>query len=538
MPETWLRAGGVARQTRAGTDDLPQLRQLGPYRLLELLGRGGMAEVFKAEHRFLGQIRALKILLPGISARPDVVGRLLTEARAMARLRHPAIVQVYDCDVCGDTPFIVMEYLPGEPLRTWFQRIGKLARHPQLVAAMVGSVASGLAFAHGQGVVHRDLKPENILVVPTAEDEDGFSLKILDFGVAKMLRETPVTTTRHGCLIGTPLYMAPEQWRAGAPIDSRADIYALGCLLFELVCGHPPFCETDDAGIMRAHLLDTPPDVRVLEPELPSAFQPLIARMLAKHPDERHPSMDDVLTELEAISGQERSRWNALLRTPDARRIVARGTLGAIEARRSAWHLLPRAFQSWFERMGARKTGLALLGWFERIRARKTGLALLACVSVLGAALLGAIAWPGGTKAPARVATAASTRSPPTTAAASLAAPREIRRPTPRRRDASSYRVRVTSVPRGAHAWVQGETAARGRTPLDIFVSSAEAKRVRLVARGFKPATLMISPGQTGSRAHARLAPAERPPRPVAHRQRQRTRPHPHATNSYQRAAD
>jgi serine/threonine protein kinase len=223
-----------------------------------------MAEVFKAEHRHLGQIRGLKVLLPDVAAQPELLDRLLTEARTMARLRHPTIAEVYDCDVQGDSAFIVMEYLPGITLRTWSDHVGKLARNPTLAAAVVGTLADGLAFAHQHGVVHRDLKPENVLLVAVPGDDHGFSLKILDFGAAKLVREPPVITpahvsrdqpakaTQHGHIIGTPLYMAPEQWRAGGRIDNRADIYALGCVLFELLCGRPPFCENDVPAIMRA----------------------------------------------------------------------------------------------------------------------------------------------------------------------------------------------------------------------------------------------------------------------------------------------
>lgn len=300
-----------------------------------------MAEVFKAEHRHLGQIRGLKVLLPEIAAQPELLSRLLTEARTMARLRHPTIAEVYDCDVQGDSASIVMEYLPGITLRTWSDSVGKLARNPGLAAAIVGILADGLAFAHQHGVVHRDLKPENVLLIPVPDQDDGFALKILDFGVAKLVREQPVIPavarkappqqsvnhTQHGCIVGTPLYMAPEQWRPGHPIDHRADIYALGCVLFELLCGRPPFCQDQPAAVMRAHLSEPPPDVTVLQPEIGSRYQRVIARMLAKSPDDRHASMEEVLTELESISGRQRSQWNEMLRTPRVGAMAARGTL-------------------------------------------------------------------------------------------------------------------------------------------------------------------------------------------------------------------
>jgi serine/threonine protein kinase len=302
-------------------------RRVGPYRLLERVGRGSMAEVFKAEHSLLGQIRGLKILLPEIAAQPEQLSRLLTEARTMARLRHPTIAEVYDCDVQGDSAFIVMEFLPGITLRTWCEHVGKLARNPGLAAAITGILADGLAFAHQHGVVHRDLKPENVLLTPVPGQEDAFALKILDFGVAKLLRGRPRTATREGFIVGTPLYMAPEQWSPGTAVDHRTDIYALGCLLFELLCGRTPFCEGDTAAIMRAHLRDPPPDLKALEPDVPSRLRALFGKMVAKSAEDRHASMEQVLTELEAISGRRRTEWNGMLRTPRTGAMSARGTL-------------------------------------------------------------------------------------------------------------------------------------------------------------------------------------------------------------------
>jgi tRNA A-37 threonylcarbamoyl transferase component Bud32 len=304
-------------------------QHIGPYQVLGSLGTGGMAEVFKVEHRHLGQIRALKVLRPEISTRPDVVERMLEEARAMGRLRHPAVVEVYDCDVLQDgTAFIAMEYLRGEPLRLWLQRIGKLTRYPRLAAALVGRVAEGLAFAHRQDVVHRDLKAENILLVQDPAGGDRFTLKLLDFGVAKILREErPRDLTLDGCVIGTPTCMAPEQWSPGSVVDRRTDIYGLGCLFFELLCGRPPFVEIDDLAIMRAHCETEAPRVGALEADLPPGFDPLVARMLAKAPDDRPRDLEEVLAQLEALVGRPRARWDEVLRAPPGFPVVVQETL-------------------------------------------------------------------------------------------------------------------------------------------------------------------------------------------------------------------
>jgi serine/threonine protein kinase len=285
-----------------------------------------MAEIFKAEHHDPGQIRGHKVLLSEVVTQPGLRIRLLSEARTMARLRHPTIAEVHDFDVQGDSAFVVMEHVPGMTLHAWCDHVGKLARNPGLAAAIAGTLADGLAFAHEHGVVHRDLNPENVILIPALGGGDGFSLKIVDFGVARMVRDKPLARTRAGGN-GIPFYRAPEQWRLESSVDQRADVYALGCILFELLCGRPPFCPSDDPAVIRAHLDDPPPDVTALEPEIPSRFQTLIARMLAKSADDRHPSMEDVLTELEAISGRRRSRWSAMLRTPREGTMAARGTL-------------------------------------------------------------------------------------------------------------------------------------------------------------------------------------------------------------------
>jgi serine/threonine protein kinase len=317
----------VATSAPSPSESLPSRPQLGAYRVLGTLGRGGMAHVLKVEHLRLGQIRALKVLLPELTA-PHIVGRLMTEARAMARLRHPAIVEVFDCDVLEDgTAFIAMEYLRGEQMRRWLDRVGKVRGQPMLAAAIVGAIGQGLLYAHQHEIVHRDLKPENILLVPDPSEPRNFAVKILDFGIAKLMREEPLTRTRAGCVVGTPVYMAPEQWRPGSKIDPRTDIYALGCVFFELLCGRPPFVENDDVDMRRAHLEDAAPAVTSLEPDLPAALDPLIGRMLAKAPEDRPQSVEEVLLELEAVTGHTRARFAELLRVPASWSVIAKETV-------------------------------------------------------------------------------------------------------------------------------------------------------------------------------------------------------------------
>jgi serine/threonine protein kinase len=298
--------------------------EIGPYRLLRLLGTGGMAEVFMAEHRHLAQIRAVKVLLPESLRNPDLVGRLLTEARAIARLHHPAIVEVYECDTLpGGGAFIAMAYLRGEPACNWLGRVGTLRGHPALAAAMVGVVADALEHAHRQSVVHRDIKPENLLLVPSDSTGHRFSIKVLDFGIAKVLGGQPLSTTQTGSVLGTPYYMAPEQWEPSATAGPRADIYSLGCVFFELLCGRPPFGGGSALEVMNAHFSHPVPDIRALVPELPVHIEQLLARMLAKAPEDRPRSMEEIVATLERFLECDRAQFPGLLQTPADFPVVA-----------------------------------------------------------------------------------------------------------------------------------------------------------------------------------------------------------------------
>src|SRR5688572_24743671 len=277
-----------------------------------------MAEVFLAVHRHLGHVRAIKVLWPEESeARAALAKRLLTEARATVRLRHPAIVEVFECDTLpGGGAFITMEYLQGEPAGTWLERTGALATHPQLAAALIGVVADALGHAHGHGIVHRDVKPDNLVLIPDETDRQKFRVKVLDFGIAKMLNEQPLVVTRADRAIGTPYYMAPEQWFGNGIVDARTDVYSLGCLFFEVLTGRPPFDHDEGVAMMHAHLEEPPPDVRSRAPETPQPLAALVTQMLAKSPDDRPQTMIEVVTALEAYLERYRHGFDELLLAP------------------------------------------------------------------------------------------------------------------------------------------------------------------------------------------------------------------------------
>ncbi|HMG55931.1 MAG TPA: protein kinase [Kofleriaceae bacterium] len=273
---------------------------IGNYQIIRKLGEGGMGAVYLGQHQLLGRRAAIKVLLTELSARPDIVNRFFNEARAVTSISDPGIVQVFDFGYHTDgSAFIVMEYLEGEPLDRRLARLGRLAVYDALL--LCRQIASSLAAAHAQNIIHRDLKPENIYLVLDGEVASGERSKILDFGIAKLSDDNPgKIKTSTGALMGTPIYMSPEQCRGLGTLDHRSDIYSLGCVLFHLLTGRPPFDGEGMGDILAAHIREPAPAPSSRAPELASNIDGLVLRCLAKSPDERYQTM----LELAAAIGQ------------------------------------------------------------------------------------------------------------------------------------------------------------------------------------------------------------------------------------------
>jgi eukaryotic-like serine/threonine-protein kinase len=277
-------------------------RTIGNYTLVEKLGQGGMGEVYLAEHRRIGRRAAIKFLLPALSQDADVVTRFFNEARAASVIKHPGIVEIYDCDVVDEQAYIVMEYLEGESLAATLRRTGALASEPIGIAAVAGQIASALAAAHRKEIIHRDLKPENVFLSVEESARAPFVVKILDFGIAKLAAPgAGGSNTRTGGLLGTPVYMSPEQCRGLSTIDRRADIYALGCVMFELATGRHVFVKEASGDLLVAHIIETPLRISALRPEVPKWMDDLVAKMLSKGPDDRPSSMDEIVSAMESF---------------------------------------------------------------------------------------------------------------------------------------------------------------------------------------------------------------------------------------------
>ena len=249
--------------------------------------------MYEAQHALIGRRAAIKVLLPELSTNREIVDRFFNEARATTSISDPGIVQVFDFGLHSDgSAYIVMEFLAGEPLDARMARLGRLSPYDAL--RITRQCAGSLAAAHQRGIVHRDLKPENIFLVPDPEAQAGERPKILDFGIAKLSgNESSTTRTRTGMMMGTPVYMSPEQCRGAGSVDHRSDVYALGCVLFHMLTGRPPF-EADGVGELIAMHLREPPRPPSSLVEGIGVVDELVLSCLAKSPDQRMPSMVDL----------------------------------------------------------------------------------------------------------------------------------------------------------------------------------------------------------------------------------------------------
>jgi Protein kinase domain len=274
-------------------DELPDALVAHPrYRVLELLGRGGMGAVYKAEHLLMERLVALKVLNPGVVNRSMALERFFREVKALARLSHPNIVTAFDAEQAGDTLFLVMEFVEGESLDRVLRRSGMLP--VGLACNWIRQAALGLQFAFEQGLIHRDLKPANLLLTPQGQ------IKILDFGLARLRGDTrpDATRTPDGVVLETPAYVAPEQARAPQTADIRADLYSLGCTWYEMLAGRPPLVGSTILQQLLAHQEQTPPPLAQFRSDLPAATVAIVERLLAKDPAARFPTPQELLQTL------------------------------------------------------------------------------------------------------------------------------------------------------------------------------------------------------------------------------------------------
>jgi serine/threonine-protein kinase len=279
----------------------------GKYEILEKIGTGGMASVYRARHLAFGEICAIKLVGPKLAHDADFLKRFRTEAVVTRKLQHPNAVRVEDLDSTEDgRPFIIMEYVNGRSLREVIRVEGALAL-PRAVA-IARQACSALAAAHALGITHRDIKPDNILLTPSP---GGDIVKVLDFGIAKVKEGSfdtgeGYTPTQTGMVMGTPQYISPEQamGKRGAEVDGRSDLYSLGVVLYEMVTGRLPFSSDTAMGMILHHLQTspTPPQIARADLSIPAPLSDLLMKALQKDRDRRFASADDMLAALDSLA--------------------------------------------------------------------------------------------------------------------------------------------------------------------------------------------------------------------------------------------
>jgi eukaryotic-like serine/threonine-protein kinase len=267
--------------------------RLGPYRVGERLGQGGMGQVFAAVDEGTGLPVAIKVLLQEAADDRSILARFLQEGRALTMLRHPGIVEVLACHESEDgTPYLVIELLTGRSLRAWLGELPSGKTTAEQACALGVEIAEAMIAVHRAGIVHRDLKPENIMIMPSSgQSSPALRIKIFDFGIAKVppVPDAPGTQvlTDDSRFMGTHRYMAPEQYRDAASATDKADVYSFGALLFEMITGKPPFDADEEIEILERQSREEPPSLRALVPEASTALEILISAMLSRAPAER-----------------------------------------------------------------------------------------------------------------------------------------------------------------------------------------------------------------------------------------------------------
>ncbi len=273
-------------------------KTIGRYKIVEHLGRGGMAEVYKAYQPSLDRYVAIKLMHTFLAEDPDFFSRFTREAKNVGALRHPNIVQIHDFDHDGSTYYMVMEFIDGGPLKNRLEEYAAQGQRLPLAEAIriIQDVGAALSYAHKRNMIHRDIKPANVMLDSTGR------VILTDFGIAKLL--SGVKYTASGALMGTPSYMAPEQG-LGQPGDARADIYSLGVMFYQLVTGRLPFEADTPIGVILKHVNEPLPLPRAINPDLPQSVENIILKATAKDPAERYQSVDDMLAHLKNLPSAE-----------------------------------------------------------------------------------------------------------------------------------------------------------------------------------------------------------------------------------------
>jgi serine/threonine-protein kinase len=457
---------------------------VGNYRVTKLLGEGGMGAVYLGEHPVIGRKVAIKVLHAALARDQDIVARFFNEARAIHLIGHPNIVEILDFGQTPDgQPYFIMEFLTGEALSEVVAR-GPIA--PAEVAVIADQMCRALSAAHGKGIVHRDLKPHNVQLI----EKDGAPMvKILDFGVAKILAApdgSQSVKTRTGSLMGTPLYMSPEQCKGAGLLDHRTDIYSLGVMFFEMLAGRPPFMAEGIGELFAKHMLEEAPSLLEIAPQTPPGMAAAVMKSLNKELDDRFSSMEEfrqaMLGEIQ-IAGSGKS--------PAKRPAMGAGTR-------------PIGTQTMSPQAQSTTLSSATSEIDDELAApkKKTGLIVGVVGGLAAAAAVAFFATQGGSKDGAKGERKAAVAAAPAPAPAPVAPPAK-----------TSVTLRFEASPAGTHVFRKSDGKDLGAAPLELTLpSSSDAAEFLLRKDGYKeyPVSAEL---QSDSTLHVAL---EKLPEPVA----------------------
>jgi len=474
---------------------------VGNYRLLGAIGSGGMGMVYVAEHLLLGRRAAIKFLHAHVSREPDMVERFFNEARAASAVKHPGIVEVYDFGYHDGRAYLVMEYLDGESLLSHLRVEGTMTVERTL--GITRKVSSALAAAHDAGVIHRDLKPDNIFLVRDTPDTPADArgrVCLLDFGVAKLVRgdgSFSAQATASGVLVGTPAYMSPEQCKGSGQVDGRSDLYALGCVLYGMLAGRPPFVGEGGGDVIAHHIFVAPEPPSAHSPHVPPELDAIVMKLLEKDPKKRFQSarelgrtLADLASDLESLERQPTERAPALPRPPSTPPIATPAT------RSGPVQLAPLL----------EPTGVTSLGWLARAPRRFLDDRRI-WMPVAGAGvlllLLALLLRRGGDERPAerpRALAAPSAPAPPAT-----------------------VEIVLTSIPGGAMVIDQANGERLGPTPYRSRSAAAPGVRAFLLQKdGYEPEVVSVRTDVSSEAQVVLAALAPAPPTPSQQRARPR----------------
>lgn len=456
-----------------------QPEQIGPYSIVRLLSEGGMGAVYEAIQHPIERRVALKVLLPHHAKSQDALQRFFNEARAVNLIEHPSIVQISDYGQAADkTAYLVMEYLHGEVLSQRLERTHSMNQRLPLKAAVqiAMQIADALAAAHAKVVIHRDLKPSNIMLVDDTAVAGGVRVKVLDFGIAKLVLGQAKGTETH-VVMGTPQYMSPEQCRGAGGVDERTDVYSLGIILYEMLAGRPPFVADSPIEYMGQHVFGAAPALSDYAPTVPSELVALTHRLLIKDKEQR-PTMRQVHAQLSQILSLVSDTAQPIVPHNEVKLVSAQTAVShrRLSALWLALHgrVFPPVQGKWVRRAAA-LVGLTILAlsvgrWLYHARRVPAHPARVA--SLTAPSLSPAVGRPG--PEPAEPPTAGVT--PPTSPPAALP-------PAPPVAPGEAPIADIQAAPAGLETKAIGHGEVRGANPKNVAFSTAaalEAKRSQL----------------------------------------------------------